>query len=45
MSELRRMLRPSGKLAITSWGERVFEPVNQKFWNVIESERPVLYSL
>jgi trans-aconitate methyltransferase len=43
VSELWRMLRPAGKLAITSWGERVFEPVNQTFWNAVESERPVLY--
>jgi hypothetical protein len=43
VSELWRMLRPGGKLAITSWGERVFEPANRTFWNAIESERPDLY--
>jgi trans-aconitate methyltransferase len=43
VSELWRMLRPGGKLAITSWGERVFEPANRIFWNALESERPDLY--
>lgn len=40
--ELWRMVRPGGKLAITSWGEKVFEPANQTFWGVIEAERPDL---
>lgn len=43
VAELWRMLRPGGKLAITSWGARVFEPANQTFWHVIQSERPELY--
>jgi ubiquinone/menaquinone biosynthesis C-methylase UbiE len=43
VAELWRMLRPGGKLAITSWGARVFEPANQTFWKTIESERPDLY--
>lgn len=40
--ELWRMVRPGGKLAITSWGEKVFEPANQGFWRAIEAERPDL---
>ncbi len=40
--ELWRMVRPGGKLAITSWGDKVFEPANQSFWNAIETERPDL---
>jgi ubiquinone/menaquinone biosynthesis C-methylase UbiE len=43
IAELWRMLRPGGKLAITSWGHRVFEPANQIFWQTIEVERPELY--
>jgi ubiquinone/menaquinone biosynthesis C-methylase UbiE len=43
VAELWRMLRPGGKLAITSWGTRVFEPANQTFWNTVKSERPELY--
>jgi ubiquinone/menaquinone biosynthesis C-methylase UbiE len=40
--ELLRMLRPGGKLAITSWGENVFEPANRVFWEAIRAERPDL---
>ena len=43
VAELWRMLRTGGKLAITSWGTRVFEPANQTFWNAVKSERPDLY--
>lgn len=43
VAELWRMLRPGGKLAITSWGAQVFEPANRTFWSTIESERPDLY--
>lgn len=43
VAELWRMLRPGGKLAITSWGTRVFEPANQTFWNAVKAERPELY--
>ncbi len=43
VAELWRMLRPGGKLAITSWGTRVFEPANQIFWNAVKAERPELY--
>jgi ubiquinone/menaquinone biosynthesis C-methylase UbiE len=41
--ELWRMVRPGGKLAITSWGENVFEPANKAFWDSIKSEQPNLY--
>jgi ubiquinone/menaquinone biosynthesis C-methylase UbiE len=43
VAELLRLLRPGGKLAITSWGQRVFEPANQTFWSEIAAERPDLY--
>lgn len=43
VQELWRMVRPGGKLAITSWGTKVFEPANQIFWSAIEAERPDLY--
>ncbi len=42
VQELWRMIRPGGKLAITSWGEKVFEPANQAFWQVLAVERPDL---
>jgi ubiquinone/menaquinone biosynthesis C-methylase UbiE len=43
LAELWRLLKPGGKLAITSWGEQVFEPANQVFWDAIQVERPDLY--
>jgi ubiquinone/menaquinone biosynthesis C-methylase UbiE len=36
-------LRPGGKLAITTWGPRFFEPATSAFWNSIRNERPDLY--
>lgn len=41
--ELWRMVRPGGKIAITSWGNNVFEPANKAFWDSIKSERPDLH--
>lgn len=43
LRELWRMVRPGGKLAITSWGQQVFEPATQLFWETIAAERPDLY--
>jgi ubiquinone/menaquinone biosynthesis C-methylase UbiE len=36
-------LRSGGKLAITTWGRRFFEPATSAFWNSIRNERPDLY--
>ena len=36
-------LRPGGRLAITTWGPRFFEPATSAFWNSIRKERPDLY--
>lgn len=41
--ELWRMVRPGGRLAITTWGPDLFEPANGAFWNAIRQERPDLY--
>ena len=43
LRELRRVLRPSGTLAITTWGPRLFEPVNTAFWNSVREVKPELY--
>jgi ubiquinone/menaquinone biosynthesis C-methylase UbiE len=42
--ELWRMVRPSGKLAITTWGPRIFEPAYSRWQAAIKRERPDLYS-
>jgi ubiquinone/menaquinone biosynthesis C-methylase UbiE len=41
--ELWRMVRPGGKLALTTWGPRLFEPANAAFWGTIRDARPDLY--
>ena len=40
--ELWRVLRPGGKLAITTWGPRMFEPGSQAFWSAVKEIRPDL---
>ena len=40
---LWRVVRPGGKLAITTWGPRFLEPGNTVFWNAIREVRPDLY--
>jgi len=36
-------VRPGGKLAVTTWGPRFFEPATAAFWSAIRKERPDLY--
>ena len=40
---LWRVIRPAGKLAITTWGPRFFEPATTAFWNAVREVRPDLY--
>src|SRR5690349_22361328 len=42
--ELWRMVKPGGKLAITTWGERYFAPVYSIWREAIQTERPDLYT-
>jgi ubiquinone/menaquinone biosynthesis C-methylase UbiE len=37
------VVRPGGKLAITTWGPRWFEPATTAFWNSIKVVRPDLH--
>ena len=41
--KLSRLVKPGGRLAITTWGPRFFEPANTAFWNSIRAVRPDLY--
>ncbi|MGZ5001273.1 MAG: class I SAM-dependent methyltransferase [Methylomonas sp.] len=43
VKELWRMVKPGGRLAITTWGPNLFEPANSAFWQAIETERPELH--
>jgi ubiquinone/menaquinone biosynthesis C-methylase UbiE len=42
--ELWRMVRPGGKLAVTTWGPRIFEPAYSRWQSAIKQERPDLYN-
>ncbi|HEV2828687.1 MAG TPA: methyltransferase domain-containing protein [Pyrinomonadaceae bacterium] len=41
--ELWRLVSAGGKLAITTWGPRFFEPASSAFWNSVRAIRPELY--
>lgn len=43
LRELKRVLHREGRLAITTWGPRLFEPINSVFWDSVRSVRPDLY--
>jgi ubiquinone/menaquinone biosynthesis C-methylase UbiE len=40
--ELWRVVRPGGKLAITTWGPRMFEPGSEAWWSAVKECRPDL---
>jgi ubiquinone/menaquinone biosynthesis C-methylase UbiE len=40
---LWRHVAPGGRLAITTWGPRLFEPANSFFWEAVRGERPDLH--
>ncbi|MGH2721020.1 MAG: class I SAM-dependent methyltransferase [Actinomycetota bacterium] len=43
VAELWRMVRPGGRLAVTTWGEGAFEPAASLFWDIVRGDRPDLY--
>ena len=42
--ELWRMVRPGGKLAVTTWGPRIYEPAYSRWLIAVGKERPDLVS-
>ena len=44
VTELWRMVKPRGKLAITTWGPRIFEPMYSRWNQSVRAERPDLYA-
>ena len=36
------LVRPGGRMAITTWGPNAFEPGNSAFWTAVRRERPEL---
>jgi ubiquinone/menaquinone biosynthesis C-methylase UbiE len=42
--ELWRMVRPGGRLAVTTWGPRIFAPAYGRWLEAIRRERPDLHS-
>jgi len=42
VKELWRMVKPGGRLAITTWGPDLFEPANGAFWDAVGNLRPDL---
>jgi len=40
---LWRCVRPGGRLALTTWGPRLFEPASAGFWESIRAVRPDLH--
>ena len=42
LREMGRFLKPGGRLAVTTWGRGLFEPVNSMFWAAIRRVRPEL---
>ena len=43
LRELARVVRTAGRVAVTTWGPRFFEPVNNVFWNSVRNQRADLY--
>jgi ubiquinone/menaquinone biosynthesis C-methylase UbiE len=41
-AEMRRLVRPGGMLAITTWGDGLFEPANSYFWDAVGEVEPSL---
>lgn len=42
-SGLWELVRPGGRIAITTWGPRMFEPASGAFWEAVQEVRPDLH--
>jgi ubiquinone/menaquinone biosynthesis C-methylase UbiE len=42
-TEMWRLVRPGGVLAVTTWGPGLFEPANGLFWEAVGAVAPSLY--
>jgi ubiquinone/menaquinone biosynthesis C-methylase UbiE len=43
VAEMWRLVRPGGRLAITTWGPDLFEPANSVFWETVRAIDPSLF--
>ena len=43
LKRLGGLVKPGGAIAITTWGPRLFEPLNSVFWESVRGVRPDLY--
>jgi SAM-dependent methyltransferase len=43
VAEMWRLVRPSGRLAVTTWGPGLFEPANSIFWGAVRKLEPRLF--
>ena len=43
VAELRRMVRPGGRLAVTTWGPRIFAPAYEVWTDMVRKVRPDLH--
>jgi ubiquinone/menaquinone biosynthesis C-methylase UbiE len=42
LSNLWRLVKPGGQLAVTTWGPRLWEPGSSLFWSAVDDVRPDL---
>jgi ubiquinone/menaquinone biosynthesis C-methylase UbiE len=42
-AEMWRLVRPGGVLAVTTWGQDLFEPANTAFWQAVRGVEPSLF--
>ncbi|MDE3107870.1 MAG: class I SAM-dependent methyltransferase, partial [Acidobacteriota bacterium] len=42
VDEMRRLTKPGGRVALTTWGPHLFEPANSIFWDAVGVLRPDL---